>query len=147
MRYLIFPSGKYFFVISSNFCAIIRFSQNVKSGGFMTIKTTLPLETELGELFDMKKARQRKDKFLNEEFLAAQKEVKMLILMFSDGIPSIQMPMKDNEYLEWNAEVRKLIYSSGQERSAIESVTKETLVSIRPFLKQLVRAAKEFYLD
>jgi hypothetical protein len=113
----------------------------------MTIKTTLPLETELGELFDMKKARQRKDKFLNEEFLAAQKEVKMLILMFSDGIPSIQMPMKDNEYLEWNAEVRKLIYSSGQERSAIESVTKETLVSIRPFLKQLVRAAKEFYLD
>ena len=52
---------------------MIRLSQNVKSGGFMAIKTTLPLETELGELFDIKSAKLRRDKFLNEEFLAAQK--------------------------------------------------------------------------
>ena len=113
----------------------------------MTIKKTLPLETELGELFDIKTARLRRDKFLNEEFLAAQKEVKMLILMFSDGIPSLTIPMKDNECLEWNAEVRKLVHRQGQASSPIESVSKETLVSIRPFLKQLVRAAKDFYLD
>lgn len=113
----------------------------------MTMKTTLPLETELGELFDMRNAKLRKDKYLNEEFLAAQKEVKMLILMFSDGIPSIKIPMKDNECLEWDADVRKLVHRRNQECAAIESVSKETLVDIRPFLKQLVRAAKEFYLD
>lgn len=113
----------------------------------MTTKNTLPLETELGELFDIKTAKIRKEKFLNEEFLAAQKEVKMLILMFSDGIPTLKTPMKDNECLEWDADVRKLIYRRDQECLPIEAVSKETLVSVRPFLKQLVRAAKEFYLD
>lgn len=113
----------------------------------MTIKTSLPLETELGELFDIKSARLRKDKFLNEEFLSAQKEVKMLILMFSDGVPSLKIPMKENECLEWDADVRKLVYRRHQECSPIESVSKDALVSIRPFLRQLVRAAKEFYLD
>lgn len=111
----------------------------------MVTKTTLPLESELGELFDIKTAKLRKEKILNDEFLAAQKEVKMLILMFSDGIPSLRIPLRDGETLAWDADVRRLIHCRNQESSLIESVSKETLVSIRPFLKDLVRAAKDFY--
>lgn len=105
------------------------------------------LETELGELFDIRTAKLRREKTLNEDFLAAQKEVHMLILMFTDGIPSMTIPLGDNESLEWDEKISKLLYHKGELTQFIESVSKSTLVSIRPHLRALVRKAKDFYRD
>lgn len=105
------------------------------------------LETELGELFDIRNAKVRREKQLNEDFVAAQKEVKMLILMFTDGIPSVTIPLGDREYLEWDHTICKLLYHKDEVSQFIEGISKATLVSIRPHLRELVRKAKEFYRD
>ncbi len=106
-----------------------------------------PLEVQLGELFDIKNAKARREKQINLESQEAHKEVKLLTLMFSDGIPSITIQLGDNERLEWDSQIKKLVYHSEERSIFMEGISKELLVKIRPHLNDLVKKAKEFYRD
>lgn len=105
------------------------------------------LETELGELFDIRNAKLRRDRKMNEEAILAQKDIRMLMHMFSDGIPSVTIPLGDEEFLEWDAEIKKLLYHKSHISHFVEALSKENMVRIRPHLRDLVRKAKDFYRD
>ena len=105
------------------------------------------LSNELVELFDMKKAKIREDKVLTQASNEAQRDIRLLSLMFRDGIPDITMSVNDHESIRWCARSQQLIYSKGQYTQLLEATSKETLVRMRPFLKDLVKKAKDFYSD
>ena len=113
----------------------------------MSQETKTPLENELNELFDIRNARLRREKKLNEEAILAQKDIRMLIHMFSDGIPSLKLPLGDQEILEWDSEMKKLIYHRDQSSHFVQALNREEMVKIRPHLRDLVRRAKDFYRD
>lgn len=105
------------------------------------------LSNELVELFDMKKARIREDKILTAASNEAQRDIRLLSLMFRDGIPDITMSVNDNESISWNSRSQHLVYSKGTYSQLLEATSKETLVRMRPFLKDLVKKAKDFFSD
>lgn len=108
---------------------------------------TRNLEKELGELFDIRNARIRRDRKLDEEAIAAQKDIKLLVKMFSEEIPSISITVAPNETLEWDSRSKKLVYHHDELTQFIEGVRRETLVRLRPFLHQLVKKAKSLYIE
>ena len=105
------------------------------------------LSQELVELFDIKKAKIRDEKRLTVEANEAQKDIRLLGLMFRDGIPDITMQVNDNESIHWNERSQQLVYSNGQVTQLLEATSKEVRVRMRPFLKDLVKKAKDFYGD
>lgn len=112
----------------------------------MTVEAKSVLETELGELYDIRTMKMRLEKSLTNEAFESKKDVKMIILMFSDGIPNINLPLSDEESLEWDAQTKRLIYHRKEFAQFIEAANNETLVRVRPYLKDLVKKAKEYYL-
>lgn len=105
------------------------------------------LEKELGELFDMKKIRLREEKIQTEEYLLAKKDITLITLMFSDGIPDLEMPLGDYETLTWDSRSKKLLYSKGDQVQFLDGVNRDNLLKIRPHLKDLAKKAKEFFTD
>lgn len=103
------------------------------------------LNQELNELFDMKKAKIRKEKMLEQEATEAQKDIRLLTLMFRDGIPDITMPMSDNEVLIWDSRNQQLLYKKEQHAQVVEGTSRDIMVRLRPFLIDIVKKAKEFY--
>lgn len=105
------------------------------------------LSQELTELFDMKKAKIRDEKKLAQEALEALKDVRLLTLMFRDGIPDIRIKATDNEDIVWNGKTQKLIYENEHGTQLMESVHPEVMVRMRPHLSELVKKAKDFFQD
>lgn len=105
------------------------------------------LSQELVSLFDLRKSRIREDKVLTEEAFKAQRDIRYLTLMFSDGIPSISIQCTDTEVIRWDERAQKLIYVQGDNAQLLEASSKEIRVRMRPFLTELVKKAKDFYSD
>lgn len=104
------------------------------------------LNLELVELFDMKKAKLRYEKDLTQKANEAQKDIRMLIMMFREGIPSLEVKIDEGEYLIWEEETGNLLYSDGKARILLDAASKEVRVKARPFLREMVKQAKNFYL-
>lgn len=111
----------------------------------MSLAERESLNQELTELFDMKKAKVRHEKRLEHEATEAQKDIRLLTLMFRDGIPDVTMPMSDNEFLKWDARNQQLLYKKDNHSQQVEGISREVMVRLRPFLIQIVKKAKEFY--
>jgi hypothetical protein len=113
----------------------------------MSVDQKSILESELSELFDIRKAKLKRENVLYQQAFEAKKDIKLLILMFSDGIPDTTIQLADNESLEWNSKSKRLMYRKREQVQFIEAASNEVLVRVRPFLKELVKKAKEFYQD
>lgn len=111
----------------------------------MSIAQRENLNQELNELFDMKKAKIRKEKILDQEATEAQKDIRLLALMFRDGIPDISLPMSECEVLAWDARNQQLLYKKDNHAQVVEGIPREAMVRLRPFLIDIVKKAKEFY--
>jgi hypothetical protein len=105
------------------------------------------LTQELVTLFDLRKSKSRDEKELTQAAFEAQRDIRYLTLMFSDGIPSLTMKVNDHETIRWDAHAQKLLYVKGESTQLLEATSKETRVKMRPFLTDLVKKAKEFYSD
>jgi hypothetical protein len=103
------------------------------------------LNQELNELFDLKKAKARKDKTLEQQSNEALREIRHLILMFRDGIPNVIIPVSESESLEWRSHTQQLVYVKDDHAQVVEGTSKENMVKLRPYLVQIVKKAKEFY--
>ena len=103
------------------------------------------LNDELVSLFDLRKSKARDEKILTQEAFEAQRDIRYLTLMFSDGIPDITMKVTDSEDIKWDSRAQKLIYIKDQQAQLLEAASKEVRVKMRPFLTDLVRKAKDFY--
>lgn len=103
------------------------------------------LSQELVSLFDLKKSLARNEKNLTQAAFEAQRDIRYLTLMFCDGIPDISMECTDSESIKWDARAQKLIYICGADLQLLEAASKEVRVRMRPFLKELVKKAKDFY--
>lgn len=111
----------------------------------MSIAQRENLNQELTELFDMKKAKARREKELEQEATESQKDIRLLTLMFRDGIPDVTMPMSDSEKLLWDSRNQQLLYVKDGQSQVVEGTSREIMVKMRPFLIQIVKKAKEFY--
>ncbi len=111
----------------------------------MSIAQRESLNQELTELFDMKKAKVRNEKRLEQEAEESQKDIRLLTLMFRDGIPDVTMPMSDNEFLSWDARNQQLLYRKDNHSQQVEGISRDVMVKLRPFLIQIVKKAKEHY--
>jgi hypothetical protein len=105
------------------------------------------LSQELVSLFDLKKSKARNEKNLVQAAFEAQRDIRYLTLMFSDGIPDLMMECSETECIKWDAKAQKLIYINGNELQLLEAASKEVRVKMRPFLKDLVKKAKDMYTD
>ena len=103
------------------------------------------LSSELVSLFDLRKSMARDEKNLTQAAFEAQRDIRYLTLMFCDGIPSISMECTDSESIKWDARAQKLIYQCGTDLQLLEAASKEVRVRMRPFLKELVKKAKDIY--
>ncbi len=103
------------------------------------------LSQELVSLFDLRKSKVRDEKLLTQAAFEAQRDIRYLTLMFSDGIPNLSMKVTDTETIKWDAHTQKLIYYQGETVQLLEAASKETRVRMRPFLTDLVKKAREFY--
>jgi hypothetical protein len=103
------------------------------------------LSMELVSLFDLRKSKVRVDKVLTQEAFEAQRDIRYLTLMFCDGIPDLMIKCTDTESIRWDARSKNLIYICGAQMQILEAASKEIRVKMRPFLKDLVKKAKEFY--
>jgi hypothetical protein len=108
---------------------------------------TNDLSQELVSLFDLKKSKARNEKNLTQAAFEAQRDIRYLTLMFCDGIPDILVKCTDEESIRWDARAQKLIYSCGNDVQLLEAASKEVRVKMRPFLKDLVKKAKDYYND
>ena len=108
-------------------------------------KQSSGLESELSELFDIRKAKERRDKQRNDDAIAVQKDFKVLVMMFSDGVPNMTIPLGDNEFLEWDSRIKKLLYHCNDVSLFIENLKTDSLLKIKPHLHMLARKAKDFY--
>lgn len=106
-----------------------------------------PLTEELVSLFDLRKSKIRDEKILTQEAFEAQRDIRYLTLMFSDGIPDVRMRVSDTEEIKWDAQAQKLFYICQGEIQLLEAAPKIIRVRMRPFLTDLVRKAKDFYGD
>lgn len=106
------------------------------------------LNQELSSLFDLKKSKRREEEILTQAAFEAQRDIRYLTLMFSDGIPDVSMRVNDKESIVWDAGARKLLYvRDDQSPQLLEGTSREIRVKMRPFLTDLVRKAKDFYSD
>lgn len=105
------------------------------------------LSQELISLFDLKKSKVRDEKVLTQQAFEAQRDIRYLTLMFCDGIPDITMKVTDSESIRWDSNHKKLLYVKGDHVQILEAASKEIRVKMRPFLKDLVRKARDFYSD
>lgn len=105
------------------------------------------LSQELIELFDIKKAKIRYEKKLAQEALEAQKDIRLLTLMFRDGVPNVIIKVTDNENIIWEAKAQKLVYQNEAGSQLLEAAHPEIMVRMRPHLSELVKKAKDFYQD
>lgn len=105
------------------------------------------LTEELVSLFDLRKSKIRDEKILTQEAFEAQRDIRYLTLMFSDGIPDITMKVTDSEDIRWDSGGKKLLYVKDGQVQLLEAASKEVRVKMRPFLTDLVKKAKDFYSD
>lgn len=111
----------------------------------MSLAQRETLNHELNELFDMKKAKLRREKQLEQEATEAQKDIRLLVLMFRDGIPDITIPMSDDEVIFWDSRNQQLLYKKNNQAQVVEGTSRDVMVRLRPFLIDIVKKAKEFY--
>lgn len=104
-------------------------------------------ETELGQLFDLRREKIRRDARREEEIRSAKKEIQLLLKMFSEDIPTVSVALGSDNYLEWDARVKRLLYHHNGVSRYVESVQDSTLIEIRKHLLGLVKSAKNLYLD
>lgn len=107
---------------------------------------TSVLSQELVELFDMKKAKLRSEKELTHEANEAQKDIRLLTLMFREGIPDIIIGMEEEEFIRWDARGQQLLYVKDRVTSILEATTRETRIRVRPYLAEMVKKAKDLYI-
>lgn len=105
------------------------------------------LSQELVSLFDLRKSKARHEKNLTQAAFEAQRDIRYLTLMFCDGIPDILINCTESESIKWDARAQKLIYMCGNDLQLLEAASKEIRVRMRPFLKGLVKKAKDIYTD
>ncbi len=103
-------------------------------------------EKGLNELYDIRLRKERLRRENEENAMIVKKEIKLLTLMFSDGIKDISLPLDENEVLEWDSRSRRLIYHKGEVSRFIETVSNDLLIKIRPFLKMMVSQVRESYV-
>lgn len=113
----------------------------------MSLAQRQNLNQELTELFDLKKAKHRREKLLEQEAAEAQKDIRLLTLMFRDGIPDVTMPMADGEALIWDSRNHQLLFRKDNHAQVVEGTSREVMVRLRPVLIDLVKKAKDFYAD
>lgn len=104
------------------------------------------LNLELVELFDLRKAKLRYEKDLTQQANEAQKDIRMLTVMFREGIPSLKVKIDEGEYIIWQEETGNLLYSNGKINILLEAASREVRIKARPFLHEMVEQAKKFYL-
>src|SRR3954470_22170034 len=97
------------------------------------------LEKELVELFDIKKSKKRDEKLITQQAMEAQKDIRLLTLMFSDGIPDMDIPMSDSEQLLWDSRNKRLLYSVQGRTMFLEGAGTDVIIRIRPYLMDLVK--------
>ena len=134
---------------SSSFIIVMRVAKKSSakySGGIMSNHKNA-LTEELVSLFDLRKSRIRDEKVLTQEAFEAQRDIRYLTLMFSDGIPDISMKVTDTEDIRWDSCGKKLLYVKDGQVQLLEATSKEIRVKMRPFLTDLVKKAKDFYSD
>ena len=107
---------------------------------------TSVLSQELVELFDMKKAKLRSEKQLTQDANEAQKDIRLLTLMFREGIPDIIIGMSDEEAIKWDSRGQQLLYIKNKVASILEATTRETRIRVRPYLAEMVKKAKDLYI-
>jgi hypothetical protein len=105
------------------------------------------LETELVSLFDLRKAKLRDEKILSQQAFEAQRDIRYLTLMFCDGIPDVRINCTDSEDIIWDSGAKSLLYVKDKHVQLLEATSKEVRIKMRPFLKELVKKAREFYSD
>jgi hypothetical protein len=105
------------------------------------------LATELQELFDIRNAKNREEKKLNDAAIEAQKDIRLITHMFRDGIPDVTVSLGKGEFLKWDAKTQKLLSFDGDGEHILEAASKQTMIRLRPYLSQLVKQAKDFYKD
>lgn len=101
------------------------------------------LEQDLLQLFDLRKTKVKKERILNLEVAEAKKDIRLLIRMFSDGIPDISIALNEGEKLIWDSGIKRILYSKKDITQFIEAAEKKTIVRVRPHLKTLVKLAKD----
>lgn len=104
------------------------------------------ISKELGELFDLKKAKLRNEKQLTQEATEAQKDIRLVTLMFRDGIPDLELEIGSSEKIIWDSKSQVLIYHDHGHDQLLEGASREIRIKVRPFLKGLVKKAKELYI-
>lgn len=103
------------------------------------------LNHELEELFDIRNAKSRNEKNLNNDAMAAQRDIRLLTHMFRDGIPDITVPIGKFEVVKWDSDHKRLLLIKNDEIQPLEGSSRETMIRVRPHLSLLVKAAKDFY--
>jgi hypothetical protein len=103
------------------------------------------LENELQELFDIRYAKKRSEKNLNQEAMEAQRDIRVITHMFRDGLPDITIPMGDHEFIMWDSGPKRLIFIYKDASFALEGASRELMVKVRPHLALLVKKAQDFY--
>lgn len=104
------------------------------------------LSQELEELFDIKKAKLRNEKRLTQEASEAQKDIRLLTLMFRDGVPDINIRISDSESIMWNSKSQMLLYVQNNVSHILEGSSREVRIMSRPYLTEMVKKAKNLYL-
>ena len=105
------------------------------------------LNKELVSLFDLGKSKTRDEKVLTQAAFDAQRDIRYLTVMFSDGIPDLTINVTDYETIRWDSRAQKLLYIRGDSIQFLESTSKEIRDKMRLFLTDLVKKAKDFYSD
>lgn len=105
------------------------------------------LAQELVSLFDLRKSKIREEKALSQEALEAQRDIRYLTLMFSDGIPDVSIKCTDAESIKWDSRTQSLLYVNETGIQLLEATAREIRIRMRPHLTLLVLAAREFYSE
>lgn len=105
------------------------------------------LSHELEELFDIKFAKHRIEKKLNQDAMDAQRDIRLLTHMFRDGVPDITIPISDFEAVKWDSANKNLLYVENGSAQILLGTSRQTMIRVRPHLSLLVKQAKEFYRD
>ena len=82
---------------------------------------THELSDELQELFDIRNAKIKEEKNLTLAAMEAQRDIRLLTHMFSDGIPGIAVMISEEEKIIWDSSEKRLLYSDGEKIQILES--------------------------
>jgi hypothetical protein len=105
------------------------------------------IENQLEELFDIRRAKSRYEKILTQEAMEAQRDIRLIVHMFRDGIPDITIPINDSEAIQWDSSNKSLLLLGPDSTLPLEGSTKQIMIRVRPHLAMLIKQAKEFYKD